>query len=129
MLLCWRCPLPNPPPLRRGGECRRFAEGTLPCEAGEGRGGGKNPTISRTYRPTIYASYIPRPSPPPSNLYALRAQPDRAGHSRAGIRFTLTRARLSGRAPEATMLDIIALAITAAFFAASIAYVHACDRL
>ncbi|CCD01735.1 conserved exported protein of unknown function (plasmid) [Azospirillum baldaniorum] len=27
------------------------------------------------------------------------------------------------------MLDIIALAITAAFFAASIAYVHACDRL
>jgi hypothetical protein len=27
------------------------------------------------------------------------------------------------------MLDIIALAITAAFFAAAVAYVHACDRL
>ncbi|WP_211111639.1 hypothetical protein, partial [Azospirillum brasilense] len=80
-------------------------------------------------QPTIYASYISRPPPPPSNLYALRAQPDRAGHSRAGIRSTLTRARRSGRAPEATMLDIIALAITAAFFAASIAYVHAGDRL
>ncbi|AWJ89477.1 hypothetical protein Sp245p_06620 [Azospirillum baldaniorum] len=35
------CPLPNPPPLRRGGDCRRFAEGTLSREAGEGRGGGK----------------------------------------------------------------------------------------
>ena len=28
-----------------------------------------------------------------------------------------------------TMLDIVALAITVAFFAASIAYVHACERL
>jgi len=27
------------------------------------------------------------------------------------------------------MLDIIALAITLAFFAGSIAYVHACDRM
>ncbi|CAO3381355.1 hypothetical protein [Azospirillum argentinense] len=91
--------------------------------------GGKNSAISYSYSPVLYALYILRPSPPPSNLYAHRAQPDRAGHSRAGIRSTLTRARLSGRAPEATMLDIIALAITAAFFAAAIAYVHACDRL
>jgi hypothetical protein len=30
---------------------------------------------------------------------------------------------------QETMLDIIALAITLAFFAGSIAYVHACDRL
>ncbi|QCN97964.1 hypothetical protein D3093_22740 (plasmid) [Azospirillum argentinense] len=34
-------PLPNPPPLRGGGDCRRFAEGTLSRKAGEGRGGGK----------------------------------------------------------------------------------------
>lgn len=30
---------------------------------------------------------------------------------------------------EAFMLDIVALAITAGFFAAAIAYVHLCDRL
>ncbi|MCW2243267.1 hypothetical protein M2351_007928 [Azospirillum canadense] len=30
---------------------------------------------------------------------------------------------------RATMLDVIMLAITAAFFAGAIAYVHACDRL
>ncbi|NUB08225.1 hypothetical protein FW320_18820 [Azospirillum sp. Vi22] len=30
------CPHPNPPPLRRGGDFF-----FLPCEAGEGRGGGK----------------------------------------------------------------------------------------
>jgi hypothetical protein len=30
---------------------------------------------------------------------------------------------------DRTMLDIIALAITLAFFAGSIAYVHACDRM
>ncbi|PNQ95098.1 hypothetical protein C1S70_30690 (plasmid) [Azospirillum argentinense] len=35
-----RCPLPNPPPLRGGGDCRRFAQGTLFRNAGEGRGGG-----------------------------------------------------------------------------------------
>ncbi|KAA1056883.1 hypothetical protein FH063_003756 [Azospirillum argentinense] len=34
-------PPPLPPPLRRGGDCRRFAKGTLSREAGEGRGGGK----------------------------------------------------------------------------------------
>ncbi|TWA73004.1 hypothetical protein FBZ82_102606 [Azospirillum brasilense] len=100
-----------------------------PLRSGRGPGWGKNFTLSNTYLPVVYALYILRPPPPPSNLYALRAQRDRAGHSRAGIRSTLTRARLSGRAPEATMLDIIALAITAAFFAAAIAYVHACDRL
>ncbi|QCO05939.1 hypothetical protein D3867_25195 (plasmid) [Azospirillum argentinense] len=32
------CPLPIPPPLRRGGDCRRFAPNSLSCEAGEGRG-------------------------------------------------------------------------------------------
>ncbi len=85
----------------------------------------------------FYTLPLPSYTPPifstphrPLDLYAPRAQPDRAGHSRAGIRSTLTRARFQpGAPPEATMLDIIALAITAAFFAASIAYVHACDRL
>ncbi|QCO06638.1 hypothetical protein D3867_32450 (plasmid) [Azospirillum argentinense] len=33
-------PPPLPPPLRRGGDCRCFAKGTLSREAGEGRGGG-----------------------------------------------------------------------------------------
>jgi len=36
----------------------------------------------------------------------------------------------SGRAlRRRTMLDILFLAVTVGFFAASIAYVHACDRL
>ncbi|MBK3797927.1 hypothetical protein GAY33_01490 [Azospirillum brasilense] len=48
------CPLPNPPPLRRGGDCRRSANISLPCEAGEGRGGGK------AIRPLIHTR---QPSP------------------------------------------------------------------
>ncbi|KAA0683539.1 hypothetical protein DS843_03930 [Roseomonas genomospecies 6] len=40
-----RCPLPNPPPLRGGGrgggDCRRFAEGTLSRESGGGPGRGQ----------------------------------------------------------------------------------------
>ncbi|KAA0679335.1 hypothetical protein DS837_25915 [Azospirillum brasilense] len=35
-----RCPLPNPPPLRGGGDCRRFAEGTLSRDSGGGLGWG-----------------------------------------------------------------------------------------
>ncbi|QCN95261.1 hypothetical protein D3093_08350 [Azospirillum argentinense] len=42
------CPLPNPPPLGGGGDCRRFANISLPRPAGEGRGGGKSlPQTSR----------------------------------------------------------------------------------
>ncbi|WP_448207583.1 hypothetical protein [Azospirillum sp. sgz302134] len=50
----------------------------------------------------------------------------------------LSRVRLHAAQPEAvaagalrrpTMLDIVVLAIIAAFFAGAVAYVHACDRL
>ncbi|NUB23124.1 hypothetical protein GBZ26_28765 [Azospirillum formosense] len=36
------CPLPNPPPLRRGGDCRCFAENLPPLRSGGGPGRGQS---------------------------------------------------------------------------------------